>query len=168
MFHGTQPGAPPPPGSFAAQTIWPVVGSFTAIKAFSTDDFNMSLRFVSVRSVTPSWAYTSYDMLLLTCPLLPSTRRYEVCRISERRLPPSTLRRPKSVCTVCVLLSERSWLAHPNEAASWSDMSGLLQLTVHSPSGSPVVGLLPVPAPMKAPLGAICATESSSMNMNSL
>src|SRR6185437_5330296 len=125
MFHGTHPGAPLAPFAFAAQTILPVSGSFTARSAFATDDFNRSSVERSLRSVTPSCAYTSYDMFSLIWPLLPITKRYEACRVSVWRLPPSTFRRPKSVCTVCVLLRERLWLAQPKVAASWSESSGL-------------------------------------------
>src|SRR5581483_6975812 len=107
----------------------------------------------------------SYDILSLSCPLLPSTKRHEVWRVSVTRLPPSTLRRPRSDCTVCVLLDAVLVLKHPMVVSSCADMSGLLQLSVSSPSGSPVVGLTPMPEPMNAPLGAICASESSSRNM---
>src|SRR6185312_13247628 len=113
----------------------------------------------SLRRVMPSWADTSYDRLSLICPLLPSTKRHEVWRVSSTRLPPSTLRRPRSDCTVCVLLSAVLLLRQPKAVASCADMSGLLQLIASSPSGSPVVGLTPMPVPMKAPLGAICASE---------
>src|SRR6185312_6031919 len=55
-----------------------------------------------------------------------------------------------------------------NAVSSLGDRNGLLQLTCTEPLPSPVTGSTAVPAPKKAPPGAICAIEVSCMNMNSL
>src|SRR5512146_229696 len=111
-----------------------------------------------------------YDRFWVSWPWLPTRKRNEVCVSRSARLPPSMLRRPKRTC--CELAADTPvdaiWAAEqPSVVASCADRYGLLQLTTQSPSGFPVTGFTPVPDPMNEPLGAICASVSSFMNMNS-